>query len=127
MNQYLLALIGLVAMLIVGAIFFGALFKETIASNKYTPSAGRIVAMIVAMYLLAIVFIMLFTITEFPSDMSNTIKGLYLGLMVGVPFLAFPLFIDGPYFKTKESVLWVVVGNWIVSFVILGLIVGALI
>jgi hypothetical protein len=78
------------------------------------------------MYLTALAFIYLFDGFTFMSGVTGALKGLYLGLLVGIPFFALPAFVDGSYFKTKDSILWTVILNWVAALAILGLVVGAL-
>lgn len=125
MNVYLVALIGLVVMLAVGFFFYGLFFKDLI-KDVTKPTAGRLIISLAAIYLTALAFCVLYRNTLFAENISNVLRGLYLGLMVGVPFLGLPLLADGAYLKTKNASLWLVAVNWIVSLAIFGLVAGAL-
>jgi len=127
MNQYVLAIIGLLAVFIVGVICYGLLFKGFIGDDnavKLTPTRFGIAA--IGMYVLALAFIVLYKDVAFMNNITGTLKGLYLGLWVGVPFFLVPLFADAPYFKSKTNLEWAVIANWVLSFVVLGIVVGAI-
>ncbi len=125
MNQFLVALIGLLVILSVGFVFYGLIFKDLI-KNVPHPAPSRIVIGMVAMYIVALAFTVLFRNITFAEGTSGMLRGLYLGLFVGVPFLALPLLADGQYLQTKSSALWLVVTNWVVALAVLGIVAGAL-
>ncbi len=128
MNEFVLALIGLLAMFVVGVICYGALFKGSLGDEntvKLTPVRFAIAG--VGMYVIALAFIMLYKKVDFGADVTGVMKGLQLGLYIGIPFFLIPLFADAPYFRAKPGVEWAVIINWVLSFVVLGIVVGALI
>ncbi len=126
MNQYLVALIGLIAMLAVGYIFYGLIYKQTIATLGLPHSRNGIIMSIIAMYVVALVFTALYNDITLANGAIGMAKGLYLGLMVGIFIFGFTLFADAQYLSLNRRMVWAVIGNWVVSFVVLGLIVGAL-
>jgi hypothetical protein len=126
MNTYLLALLGLLAVFIVGIICYGLLFKGTVGENAVKLTPGRFVVAGIGMYVISLAFIALFNDMNFASNVTGAMKGLYLGLLVGVAFLMVPLFADAPYFKSRDGVVWAVIINWVLSFAVLGLVVGTL-
>ena len=89
---------------------------------KLTPTRFGVAA--VGMYVIAWMFIMLFDRYTPTGDPSLIMKGLELGLMVGVMCFLIPLFADAPYFKSKMNLEWVLIANWVLSFLALGLVVG---
>lgn len=126
MNEWLLALIGLLAMFVVGVICYGMLFKGFVGENAVKLSVPRFLVAGVGMYVIAYAFIMLFKNVTL-GDADGLMKGLQLGLMIGIPFFAIPLFADAPYFKGKANIEWAVIINWVLAFAVLGMVVGALI
>ncbi len=126
MNQYLVALIGLLVVFVVGALVYGVFFKEAVKSNAVKLTGGRFVVAAIGMYLIALAFTVLFNDISFASGVTGAVKGLYLGLLVGIPLFALPLYADSPYFKADNSVTWAVIVNWVLAFAVLGLVVGAL-
>ncbi|CAN5157546.1 hypothetical protein BH11PAT4_BH11PAT4_4330 [soil metagenome] len=123
MNEYLMALIGLLAIFVVGVLCYGVLFKGFIGENavKLTPTRFAIAG--VGMYVIAWIFIMLFKNYD-AGDVSNVMKGFQLGLMVGVGFFMIPLFADAGYFKSKMNLEWAIIANWVASFAVLGIVIG---
>lgn len=126
MNTYLVALIGLLAIFIVGFIVYGLLLKSTLKGHEVQLTLPRFVVAAIGMYIVALAFSVLYQDVSFASGVTGAVKGLYLGLLVGIAFFAIPLFADASYFKAKESVLWSVIFNWVAAFVVLGLVVGGL-
>jgi hypothetical protein len=127
MNEYVLALIGLLVLFVVGVICYGVLFKGFVGEeNAVKLSVPRFLVAGVGMYVMALAFIMLYKKVDL-GDMSNVMKGLELGLWLGVPFFLIPLFADAPYFKGKANIEWAVIINWVLGLAVLGVVVGALI
>jgi|GEM_PF-5926631 len=127
MNQYLLAIIGLLVVFIVGALCYGLLFKGFVGDdNAVKLNVPRFLVAGVGMYVLSLAFIILFKDMNFAAGSTGALKGLYLGLWVGVPFFAIPLFADAPYFKSKPNLEWAIIANWVIALAVLGLVVGAL-
>lgn len=125
MNQYLLALLGFIIMLVVGFFFYGLFFKD-LTKEAVKPTTGRLAVSLIAMYLVALAYTIVYRNITFASNVDGAIRGLYLGLLLSVPFLGLPLLIDGFYLKTKDNLIWLIVLNWIVSFALLGVLVGSL-
>lgn len=123
MSLFITALLGLIAMLAVGFIFYGFAFKD-LSKDTAKPSTTKLTLSLAAMYVTALAFTILYLNINFASNLPNIIRGLFLGLFVSVPFLAIPLVADSAYLKTKDNLLWLVVMNWIVSFAVLGAVVG---
>ena len=123
MNEYLMALIGLLAIFIVGVVCYGLLFKGMIGENAVQLTPVRFLIAGIGMYVIAWAFIMLFNNYD-AGDATSVMKGLQLGLLVGIPFFAIPLFADAPYFKPKMNMEWYVIANWVISFAVLGMVVG---
>jgi len=127
MNPYLLAILGLLGIFIVGVLCYGVFFKGFLAENTVKLTPVRFVVAGIGMYVISLAFIYLFNMTNV-MDLTGVSKGLALALLVGVPFMAVPIFADAPYFKSnKMGMEWVLIVNWLLSFLVLGLIVGALI
>ena len=126
MNEYLMALFGLLAIFVVGVLCYGVLFKSFIGDSAVKLTPTRFVIAGVGMYIISWMFIMLFKNYN-AGDVSSVMKGFQLGLMVGVPFFMIPLFADAGYFKAKANLEWPVIANWVLSFVVLGMVVGWLI
>lgn len=124
MNEFLLAVVGLLAMFIVGVICYGVIFKASVGDNAVKLTPTRFVIAAIGMYVIAFAFIRLFGMVT--MDASGVMKGLQLGLMVGIPFFMIPLFADAPYFKGKAGVEWAVIINWVFSFAVLGMVVGGI-
>ncbi len=127
MSHYLVALIGLVAVFIVGFLSYGVLFKESLKDHAVSLTPTRMVIAAVGMYLLALAFTVLYQDVNFVNGVSGVMKGLYLGLLVGVAFFAIPFFADSPHLKAPNTVAWAVLVNWVLAFAVLGLVVGFLI
>ena len=126
MNTYLLALIGLLGMFVVGVICFGFLFKSMVGDNEVKLTPMRFVIAAIGMYVIAWIFIWFFKNTMI-TGATGAMKGIELGLMAGIAFFTVPLFADAGYFKSgKMNIEWVLIANWLLSFVVLGLIVGSL-
>jgi hypothetical protein len=123
MNSILLSIIGLLAIFIAGVITYGVLGKGYIGEDSVKLTPGRFVIAAIGMFVIAYAFQYLFKNVTL-GDASGVTKGIELGLLVSVPFFAVPLFADAPYFKAKSGVEWVVILNWILSFVLLGIVVG---
>lgn len=126
MNIYLVALLGLLAVFIVGFLMYGVLLKGSVAGNDVKLTLGRFIVAGIGMYVIALAFSVLYNNMSFANGAEGVTKGLYLGLLVGVPFFAVPFFADAPYLKGKDSVMWAVLVNWVVAFAVLGVVVGAL-
>jgi hypothetical protein len=126
MNEYLVALIGLLTVFIVGFLMYGVFMKEMLKGNEVKLTAMRFVVAAIGMYVIGLAFTVLYNDVNFASGVTGITKGLYLGLLVGVPFFAVPFFADGPYLKGKDNVLWAVLINWVVAFAVLGIVVGAI-
>lgn len=125
MNTFLLALIGMIAVFAVGFIFYGVLFKEALKGAAPAPTPIHLGSAAVGIYILAYFFIQLYSYTTFP-DVTGPLKGLYLGLLIGVPFFAIPLFVDSPFFQAKPQAVYAVLFNWVVALIVLGIVVGFL-
>ena len=123
MNMYLLALISVIVAFAVGFVVYGQLFKTQLgtAGEKLDPMH---LAMTTAMvYLASLAFIYVFDHFSV-SGLTGGMKGLTLGLLLGVGIFAMPLFADSGFFKAKMEVTTAVVLNWIVSFALVGIVVG---
>lgn len=125
MDHYLLALIGLVVQLVVGFFVYGLFFKEALASTKVAPTPKRMVLSAIGMYLVAYLFIALFDNTLFPGAIGM-LKGFYLGVLVGITGLLLPLKLDAGWLGANPAAVRALSVNWTVTFIILGLVVGAL-
>jgi hypothetical protein len=125
MNIYLQALIGLVAVFAVGFVFYGFLYKDALKDVAHDMSPVHLTLATVGLYVISYFFIQLFNHTTF-TDVSAVLKGLYLGLMVGVAFFAIPLFTDQSFLKGKPMGVQAVLFNWVGSFVVLGIVAGFL-
>lgn len=125
MNIYLQALIGLIAVFAVGFVFYGVIFKEALKDSSPAPTPSHLGMAVVGVYLVAYFFIQLFGHTYF-ADTTSIQKGLYLGLLTGVAFFVIPLFTDSSFLKPKSEALYALLFNWLVSFIVLGLVVGFL-
>lgn len=126
MNPYLLGVLGLLGIFIVGALSYGVLFKNYLADHEVKLSLGRFLVAGVGMYVVSLAFIYLFNQTDVMGT-AGVLKGIELALLIGVPFMVVPIFADSPYFKaSKAGIEWVLIANWLVAFVVLGVIVGAL-
>ena len=127
MNDYVLAILGLLGIFIVGVICYGFLFKGFVGDkNEVKLTVGRFLVAGVGMYVVSLIFIYLFRHVTI-GTMTGVAKGVDLGLLAGVGFMAIPIFADAPYFKSgKMGIEWAVIVNWLLSFVVLGIIVGAL-
>lgn len=126
MNQYLVALIGLLVVFIVGSLTYGVLFKEQLKDDALKLTLPRFIVAGIGMYLIGWAFTVLYNAVTFSSGATGPMKGLYLGLLIGIPFFAVPLFADAPYFKGKDSTAWAIITNWVLAFAVLGLVVGYL-
>ena len=126
MNQYLAAIIGLLVIFVVGFLFYGVFFKQTLKGHEVQLTFPRFIVAAIGMYLIALAFIVLYKDMNFASQVTGATKGLYLGLLVGVPFFAIPVFADGGYFKASDSVVWSVIANWVVALAVMGLVLGAI-
>lgn len=127
MNTYVLALIGLLAVFIVGVIVYGVLFKASLKGDDVKLTLPRFIVAGIGMYVISLAFIWLYNAVSFTTGVEGVTKGLYLGLLVGVAFFMIPFFADAPYLKGKDSVMWTVIINWVLSFAVLGMVVGALV
>ena len=126
MNPYLLGVLGLLGIFIVGVVCYGFLFKSFLQGHEEKLSLGRFAVAGAGMYVISLAFIYLFKNTSVMNT-SGVMKGIELALLIGVPFMAIPIFADAPYFKSnKAGIEWTLIVNWLVSFVVLGIIVGAL-
>jgi hypothetical protein len=126
MNQYLLALIGVIGALAVGYLFYGLLFKDVMKVEKAEFVPSTVAISLVAMYLSVLAFIMLYNDVTFNDSTAGAMKGLQLGLMAGIGLFGLPLFADRGWLNTSSQRVWVVLVNWVVTFAVVGLIVGAL-
>jgi hypothetical protein len=59
------------------------------------------------------------------TGMTGVTRGLTLGLLMGFGGFAFPLFADVGFLKAKQEAVTAVLLNWVLSFVVIGLVVGA--
>lgn len=124
MNQYLVALIGLVVILFVGFVMYGLIFKQRLSDATQPQSIGRIISSAVGMYFIALIFTVLYNDVIFASGATGIIKGLYLGLMVGLSGLMIPMLIDAGYLRSDKGHVNALVTNWVVAFIVLGLVTG---
>jgi hypothetical protein len=126
MHPLLLAFILVIAMLVVGFVVYGLIFKNALAGTTPALNAGRVIGAAIAMYITALTFIALYNDITFASGSIGINKGFYLGLILGIPIFALPLFTDHDYFATKNEAVWAVMINWIFSFAVMGILVGLL-
>lgn len=125
MNLYLVALIGLLVVFIVGMIMYGAVFKASLAENNVKLTVPRFIVAGIGMYIIGYAFAWLFQHVDMGSATGIT-KGIYLGLLLGIPFFAVPFFADSPYYKSanESKVMTAVMVNWVVALVVLGVVIG---
>ncbi len=127
MNIYVAALIGLVVLLVAGFLFYGVFFKGSLKGNEVALTPTRTVIAAVAMYVISLAFIALYNDISFASGVTGVTKGLYLGLLIGVPFFGLPVFADASYLgKDNAKAMWAVLINWIVALAVLGIVIGAI-
>lgn len=124
MNQYLLALVGLLAIFIVGAVSFRLAANDNVKKNKVALDVPRFLIAGVGMYVIALAFIYLYNHVSFDTEVTGPLKGLYLALLVGIPFWGIPFFADADYLRGDSTAKWTVLANWLVSFAALGLVMG---
>lgn len=125
MNNYLLALIGLLVVFIVGAVFYRLAASETVQKNKVPLDLTRFVIAGIGMYVIAFGFIYVYQNLTL-GDLTGTTKGLALGLIIGLIFWGLPFFADADYLKGESRAKWTVLFNWVVAFVALGAVIGSL-
>lgn len=124
MNPILLSVIGLLAVFISGVVVYGLVGASSIGENKVALTVPRFLVAGAGMFVIAYSFLYLFNNVTL-GDMTGVSKGLALGALVSIPFFAVPLFADAPYFKSsKAGIEWIVIANWVVSFLALGLVIG---
>jgi len=124
MNEYLLALLGLLGVFLVGAVVYGGLGKSVIGGNAVPLTPLRFAIAGAGMYIISLAFIYLFKNVTL-GDATGVTKGIQLALLIGIPFTALPIFADGPYLaKNADGVTWTVIVNWLLALVVLGIIVG---
>ncbi len=123
MNAYILALIALVAAFAVGFVVYGQLFKGPLntVGEKIDPMHLTLTSILV--YLSALGFIYVFDHFAI-NNMSTIGRGVVLGLIVGIGFFAFPLVADGGFLKSPKDAQIAVILNWVVSFFVVGAVVG---
>src|SRR5579871_2141429 len=126
MSIYLAALIGLIVVLAVGAIFYGGLFKANLKANMVPLTPTRFVIAGIGMYVISLVFCVFYNHLYFASGVTGVMKGIYLGILGSLAFLIIPIYADSPYLKANQSITWVILGNWFVSFIVLGAVTGLL-
>lgn len=123
MNTYLLALIALVAAFAVGFCIYGQLFKGPLGTAGEKLDTTHLAVASVTIYLSALAFIYLYDHITF-GDYTGAAKGVTLGLLVGIGLFALPLFADSGFLKPDKDAQLAVTLNWILSFVVMGLVVG---
>jgi hypothetical protein len=123
MNMYVLAFIALIFAFAVGFVVYGQIFKGPLgtADEKIDPMHLGIAT--VTIYLSCLAFIYLFDHTTM-GTMTGVSKGVSLGLITGIGIFALPLIADAGFFRAKKEALQAVSLNWIVSFAVIGLVVG---
>lgn len=127
MNIYVVALIGLLVLLAVGYLSYGVVFKKSLTKHEVVLTPTRFVLAGVAMYIMSLSFIALYNDISFASAVTGVTKGLYLGLLIGIPFFALPLFADSEYMsKDHAHAMWAVLINWVIALALLGVVIGAL-
>ena len=124
MNAYLLALVGVIAILVVGFLIYGVLFKDRLKDAMEPMTPMRLVVAFVGMYLISWVLTVLFKDITFVDGATGVMKGLELGLAVGIFGFALPLFIDSSYLKSKMVLVQTVIINWVLAFAVLGMVIG---
>lgn len=122
MNTYLLALISLIAAFAVGFVVYGQIFQGPLETKGEKIDPAHLLVTSILVYLSSLAFIYLFD--HFNVDMSGVTKGVVLGLLVGIGAFAFPIIADGGFFKAKKEALTAVTANWVISFALIGLLVG---
>ncbi len=126
-NVYIIALIGVIAILTVGYLTYGLVFKSALSGNEAPHTTTHLVGSIIGMYIIALIFTVLYKDVIFYSGITGVMKGLYLGLMVGLAGFALPLMIDGAYLKANAQHLRVLTTNWLAAFILLGIVVGLIV
>lgn len=126
MNGYLLALIGLIGMFAVGFIVYRLFNRDELAVEQQPKSMKKVVLSVLGLYAIALAFITLYDAVIFPSGALGMWKGLNLGFIVGLFGFVLPFLVDASHLRTQPVAIRAVAINWFVSFIVLGLIVGAL-
>lgn len=124
-NNYLLAIIGLLVIFIVGAVFFRLAANETVKKNKVPLDIVRFLIAGAGMYVIALSFIYLYQNVALGS-LTGLSKGLTLGLLIGLVFWGLPFFADADYLNGEARAKWTVLFNWVVAFVALGAVIGSI-
>jgi ABC-type sugar transport system permease subunit len=122
MNSYLLALISVIAAFIVGFVIYGQIYQGPLETKGEKIDPTHLFVTAVLVFLSSLSFIYLFD--HVSMDSTGVTKGVILGLLIGLGFFAFPLIADGGFFKAKKEALTAVSLNWVLSFVVIGLVVG---
>src|SRR4051812_42987743 len=122
MSIYAVAAIGLVVMFVIGALSYGVIGKNALKDIQMDRSVLTLVIALVAMYLTSLAFVVLYRDVSFASGVSGLARGLELGLWVGLPFAVTPTYVDRHYFVAKGPALGIFLANWLVTFLVLGLV-----
>lgn len=124
MNIWVLSLICTAAMTAVGYVTYGLLNKSSLAA--VVPADSRhMIKSAVAMYLISYMFIVLYNAIIFSSGVQGIVKGLFVGIMIGLTGFVLPYIIDSRWTSANPSAAKAVSLNWLATFIVVGLIVGA--
>lgn len=127
MNEFLLSVVGLLTIFLAGFLIYGFVAKEYIDTNSVPLTAARFVIAAIGMYVISYSYITLFNNISL-GESTGIVKGIKLSLLIAVPFTVIPLFADAPYLRgNKPGMDWVVISNWVLAIVALGVVVGALV
>jgi len=123
MNAYLLALIAVIAAFAVGYVIYGQLFKGPLGVSEEKMDMTHIAMATIMIYISCLTFIYLFD--HFAIEgITGVTKGVVLGMIAGIGMFALPLWSDAGFFKAKKEAQTAVVLNWVLSFIVVGVVVG---
>lgn len=123
MNVYLLALISVIAAFAVGFVIYGQLFQGPLGTKGEKMDTNHILMATIMLYVSSLAFIYLFNHFTIEGYEGIT-KGVVLGLIAGIGMFALPLWMDAGFFKGSKDAKTAVILNWILSFIVIGVVVG---
>ena len=125
--NWLAVLVAVVAMQVVGFLWYGPLFSKTwlAASGKTREDVGAnstpIIVSIIASVLSAVALAIILTM----SDTPDLVSGIKIGLLTSIGLVAASVVVQGSYEDRNPTLTWLYCGFLIVSLTAMGAIIGA--
>lgn len=125
MNIFIVAFFAALAALAVGFVFYGLYYAKILNEKVAHARPDELFISLAAIYVACLAFVYVYQHFAVGS-LSGVAKGASLGAIVGGGHSALPLIADNSYLQSRGPLVWTVTANWFFTFIIVGLVVGAL-